>query len=699
MAMASITIEAMRSLVTTIRTAGEDLRGARTAMAGQLSGAGLSSSAPAPMNRVAAWCDEQLPGLVRRLSLAEALEASTPGFQGVVQIDESELSTLTPAEAERLAADLAESLEDDQLLGEEELAILIANANDPYFAVALMNAVPPETLAIAVSGLSSQFAHELQHLQPVGDETYDDVRNALTEDYEAALSAFGVTLATATRSTEPSLRAGYVDDVIDLLTEPDEAATLGGRLPAAMSVVLGYGSYDAAFATRVAEAVYDYETSGEDFPGSWRQVAGDHDGLTMPDESRRTDVMAGVMAMLGHSPDAAQRFFSGGPTTTVEVDGQEMTVTERLQYLIQERTWAPGKGSDDGEGLGAALRAATTEHRNRERTGQTSAELATQVFGLIAGKTRENNGGLADFAWGADNGWEMWRGMRDDVAAILADYAPDLFLVPGYGGEPSLTGDLYRDANDMFPDGLPYGALLTEHMVQQLMFTLGQDPEHVEAVTDGWAVANQVFQSHWAGQTAEDYPVLFLGGNGRDQLLNPLSQGAMVLDLLMDSAYVGDDADADKAEERAKAVQRALSMASALPILKPGEAVGEWGTYLIEQAKSQATTALGESAPGRSSTEDLNAIRDETADAAQRMFLNTLLGQGFFDDESVSAANERYQGLDLEPPPDGALLHDEDGTVTGFDFDSDEFRQWAMRNAPLQDVRGAVITAFGLEPR
>lgn len=483
------------------------------------------------------------------------------------------------------------------------------------------------------------------------------------------------------------------------LTEPDEAATLGGRLPAAMSVVLGYGSYDAAFATRVAEAVYDYETSGEDFPGSWRQVAGDHDGLTMPDESRRTDVMAGVMAMLGHSPDAGQRFFSGGPTTTVEVDGQEMTVTERLQYLIKERTWAPGKGSDEGEGLGAALRAATTEHRNRERTGQTSAELATQVFGLIAGKTRENNGGLADFTWGADNGWEMWRGMRDDVAAILADYAPDLFLVPGYGGEPSLTGDLYRDANDMFPDGLPYGALLTEHMVQQLMFTLGQDPEHVEAVTDGWAVANQVFQSHWAGQTAEDYPVLFLGGNGRDQLLNPLSQGAMVLDLLMDSAYVGDDADADKAEERAKAVQRALSMASALPILKPGEAVGEWGTYLIEQAKSQATTALGESAPGRSSTEDLNGIRDETADAAQRMFLNTLLGQGFFDDESVSAANERYQGLDLEPPPDGALLHDEDGTVTGFDFDSDEFRQWAMRNAPLQDVRGAVITAFGLEPR
>jgi hypothetical protein len=698
MAMASITIEAMRSLVTTIRTAGEDLRGARTAMAGELSQAGLSSSAPAPMNRVAAWCDEQLPGLVRRLSLAEALEASTPGFQGVVQIDESRLSTLTPAEAERLAADLAESLEDDQRLGEEELAVLIANAEDPYFAVALMNAVSPETLAITVMGLSGRYDYDLTNVMPVGDQTYDELRDGLTADYEAALSAFGVTLATATRSTTPSLRSGYVDDVIGVLTPSDLTETWGGRLPAAMSVVLSYGSYDAHFAERVAEAVYDYETASEDFPGSWRQVAGDHGGVTLPGGTHRTDVMAGVMAMLGHSPDAAQGFFSGGPTTTVEVDGQEMTVTERLQYLIQERTWAPGKGSDDGEGLGAALRAATTEYRNREATGRTSAELATQVFGLIADRTRENNGGLADFAWGADNGWEMWHGMRDDVAAMLADYAPDLFLVPGYGGEPSLSGDLYRDANDLFPDGLPYGALLTEHMVRQLMFTLGQEPGHVETVTDGWAVANQVFQSHWAGRTSADYPVLFLGGNGRDQLLNPLSQGAMVLDLLMDSSYDGDDADAAKAEERAKAVQRALSMASALPILKPGEAVGQWGAYLIDQAKSQATTALGE-IPGRSSTDDLNVIRDQTADAAQRMFLNTLLGEGFFDESVVDGANERYPGLDLEPPPEGALLRDADGTVTGFDFDSDEFRRWAIRSAPLEDVRGAVITAFGLEPR
>ena len=329
----------------------------------------------------------------------------------------------------------------------------------------------------------------------------------------------------------------------------------------------------------------------------------------------------------------------------------------------------------------------------------TSAELATQVFGLIAAKTRENNGGLADFAWGADNGWEMWRGMRDDVAAVLADYSPDLFVTLPHGTDVDLTGDLYRGDNDQFPDGLPYGALLNQHMVRQLMFTLGQDPEHVATVTEGWAVANQIYQTQRVSGMTDDYVPLFLAGNGRDALLNSLGYGAEVLDFLLDSAYTGDDADAAKAEERAKAVQRALSIASALPVLKPGEAVGEWGSYLIEQAKAQAVSTLGGSAPGQSSTDDLNAIREGSADTAQRMFLDVLVRGDFFSPDAIASANEQYPGLGLEPPPEEALLRDESGAVTGFDFDSAQYQQWAMDNAPVYEVRSIVISAFGLEPR
>ena len=82
------------------------------------------------------------------------------------------------------------------------------------------------------------------------------------------------------------------------------------------------------------------------------------------------DPLAGILRALGHNPEAAQNFFTQGGDETVSIHDKDVRVNSRLQYLTQDRTWADYGYSDEGNGLGQALRAATTVFRNREVTGR-----------------------------------------------------------------------------------------------------------------------------------------------------------------------------------------------------------------------------------------------------------------------------------------------------------------------------------------
>lgn len=682
MTLASIDIDAMDRLLSTFRTAGQEFQGRRTDLHGILFSNGLTTGSVVPISTTARWCDDQIPHLTRRLALAHLVQSQDVSLGAVVEIDESMLSDLTPAQAEALAQELAEALNSGRPLSEDQLAILIDHAHDPYFAVTLMNAVPPEQLAVQVDAMSRQHQHDLAHVFPEGDETYEDARNRVVSAYEARLEAFGVALGTASRSVDPPLRSGYADDVVELMTSSTGLDGGNNGLPVAMSVILGHGSYGEDFAATVAEGLYDFERS-DDFH-TWAGVAGQHGQFTLPGGAQITDVMPGVMTMLGTNPDAAQAFFNGGPTTTIEVDGQQLTVTERLKYLIQDRTWAPGRGSDDGQGLGSALESATTAYRNREATGAMSAEIATQVFSLIAQQTGEGaDGGFLGF--GADNGWEMWRGMRDSVARMLADYSADMFRTVGDNGHADDLSLGYADAPVDFPPSMPYGALLTEGIVGQLMFTLGQDPQQVETVTTGWALAYHIYtdyQLDLAIAANPDFLQDYARGLERDRWHNRIGQGASVLAVLMDAAYEGDGADADRAQERAEAMERALSMVLAIPALKPGEAISDWGKFAYDQAKSEALKAIKNSGAGHLDTDELNELRSLGADAAQQVVLDQLLAAGYFD----------------PPPPDSILTVDDSGTAV-FDTQSQEYQQWILDNAPVAEIRAVVISAFGLEPR
>lgn len=698
MVMASIDIDAMDNLLSTMRTAGTEFQGRRSDLRNILFNQSLPTGSVGPLTTAAQWCSDQVPGLTRRLALAHLVQSQDVSMGGVVQIDESMLSDLTPAEAEALAQDLAETLNSGQPLSDEQLAILIENSADPYFAVALMNAVPPEQLAMEVERLSHQHEQDLANVFPEGDETFEEARNRVVSEYEARLEAFGVTLGTASRSVDPPLRSGYADEVVELMTQSTGNDGTVSLAPVAMSVILGYGSYGEDFAATVAEGLYEFERSEEFL--SWRGVAGSGRHFTLPGGSLRTDVMPGVMTMLGTNPEAAQEFFSGGPTTTIEVDGHEVTVTERMKYLVTDRVWGHGDGSDEAAGLGSALEAATIYYRNREGTGETSAILATQLFSLIAGKTGEGaDNGFLGTGLGADGGWEMYMGLRDSVADILADYAPDMFRVVGNPAvADDLTGGYFSGDDGFFPPGMPYGALFTPHVLEQIMGTLGQDPEHVTTVGAGWAAANSVMMNYQLQRIEEDPDAAAAYLLGQIQAPdNFAASGASVLDFLMDSAFEGDADDAALAEKRAQAMKDILSLATSIPVLKPAEMLGEWGGWAFGQAKSEALDAIGNSGSGASDTDSLNEIREEAAAQAQEQYLNALLAQGYFDESVIDQVNET-PGVNLVPPPEGALTTDENGNVV-FDTESAEFQQWALNNAPISAIQQSIIAAFGLEPR
>lgn len=121
-------------------------------------------------------------------------------------------------------------------------------------------------------------------------------------------------------------------------------------------------------------------------------------------------------------------------------------------------------------------------------------------------------------------------------------------------------------------------------------------------------------------------------------------------------------------------------VASGLDPGRPGEAIGDWGKFAYDQAKSEALKAIGRSGSGELDTDDLNELRSAGADSAQQVVIDQLLAAGYFD----------------PPPPDSTV---NDSGVPVFDTESQEYHQWILDNAPVAEIRAVVITAFGLEPR
>ncbi|NTW39827.1 MAG: hypothetical protein HGA44_08035 [Cellulomonadaceae bacterium] len=400
MGLASIDIPQMRTLVTDLVNARYHVEVNRKAIANQLLTVQVSGEPLLRLFTVEGWLDEQVPGIRRRLALAEGIEAQSPGAGTVIQIDEALVSTATVAEARadaRRAAELIAAYGTGQLqyddlaasaLPAELLTLLAENSLDPYFADELARSTNAEAVAALVKTTSEFRVHVFESSQT--DLTVSEV----DEQYDALLWGLGESLGLATRGTgELALPSSWGRDWVATMTDlPQSDLALAASRTAALSLVMSRGTWSPDLVMDTADALYGVELAYG--PDAWA-------GLTMaaivaPGGYVYTDPLAGVLAAASIYPEVTQELFDDSHVTSVTIDGQVISLTGFLEYSLR-RDWP----SDKGAALSAALSSATTPYVGGSTISNVIAADAAAVYETM---TAEYEAATAE-AKADDHGW------------------------------------------------------------------------------------------------------------------------------------------------------------------------------------------------------------------------------------------------------------------------------------------------------
>lgn len=421
-------------------------------------------------------------------SAARALKKSHGG--DTHNFGHAKYSSLDDAQAER-ALELA-ALGPDMTKGQytELNTLLKFNARDPEFSTSFYKGLggPEEAL---------RFYGRMSHDGTQGD---DKERLALARDLQRHM---GVALATATDpDNKTHLPSGWGKEFRELGTKEIELEPGSVNRPYGYQVLGGllrYGNYDADFLTPIAEHITQlHHEEPMRFMSTKPIGGGDLDFGFNPSGKGGSgyDPLTSVLEALGHSPEAAERFFTGTPTVYLE-DGTvnpdknaKLDYTYLEEFLKEDFKWPPdtlampgADGSEDAfqhgpNALGHALEAATTgrayDSESTEPVEHTEerVELTKKLvshFGEHPELIRRNENGEAE-----DLKTGPLHTLRDSLGNITAEYMGD-FQRTMYGDEVS---------SDRFPvNGVP-AVFGDPSRVKQFLAEVGQDPDAYGAITN-----------------------------------------------------------------------------------------------------------------------------------------------------------------------------------------------------------------------
>ena len=605
----SITIPAMRALVSGVEGAATSVRTTTSAMRATMGEVGVESSATRTADPVGAWLEAELPGLRRRLQMAVALENSSPtAFPGgVVSFQEELISTRTPAEAAADARAVAAALNGSSLeLTDDLLTRLEEGMADPYFAAALARAVTPEQMGRVVLSAGAQRQALAQNLVDPTDERLTE----LDARFDRLLTALGAAVGTATRATgELAPPADYAQRWISVITADDQQDFTMSGVGASASLVLSRGVFSGEFYSTVLTGVYDFEQTLAHH--GWQQrstdESGGYTGPVAPGGQHAYDPLANLLLAGGRNAAVVQSFLTSGTTREipqlVSSEGPGATsagkkypteVNDRLAYLLLEREWP----TDDGDGLGTALLAASTHLRGNDAQGRASATVAAQVVSIAGSAVGSGAHWLGD-------GWQVPKGVVDDVTAILVDYRYDIVL---NAGKQNGQGNLYDNGlwttsgyPQGYPAGLPTGMRVDSDALAALVQSIGRDDtggEHVGALLGG--ISSTVPELIDAGFA--DYRASFPGAPKAMQDLDDHSeiafggavQAASALAFVVLHGWKGGDAKEKLNAEQAAAASWALEQGLSF-VPGVGNKAADWA---LDQGKSKVAAEVGESATG-----------------------------------------------------------------------------------------------------
>lgn len=703
MAKVWIGITEMGDVVRGLENGIETLRGAQESLRDSLDTFDLDTWRPATIGLSVDWAVDELPGVRRRLAMAEVLEGSTPGWPlGKVELDESTVSDVPPELAVQQGEDAAAALRDGEGKPDEALIEQIrAGMEDPYFASGFASELTTKELAALVTRLSAERSD-------VSGGTSEEEAAQENAWYGRLVIGIAHTMGTATRATgdlamSPGTARTWVNEMtqqVDQYMYPDSTGTRDHAN--ALSLLVTSGTWDAEFLSTVAGGVLDYEQAYTDGPreelwldrGPWSPTS--LDGIYDASGKQVRDPVEALVAGLGRNPAASQAFFQAGTTATLTVDGADVEVSDRLRYLVQDRTWnyerVPGRS------LGAALESATTELRNSDESGRVSAEIAAQsvaIIGSWTGHGAHGEVGPSGIVSPADAGWEMPAGMRQSVARMLASYGADVhrIVVPDNDAD-NIPRDGWTQAGSgvLFDADMPYGAQLKLAHVNAIVKTLGQDTDDFAPFLAGVYQAGNLRIDSGLRQAMQEQTGnaggLLLQDSNSDYVTPSFQQASLTVSWALETGYSGDLTKEKLDAKRAEASAEALSLVAGMPFVP--EIKPEWVAWGVDQAKDVYISGVKESTP--TTAEDAYASYDDEARSQLRVTAaNLLLRNGFLSDEAIAAA--AAEGHVVKPPPPEAILTGPDGTQV-FDPSSQAYRDWFNESEVSSFIESAVVGPY-----
>ncbi|WP_131104118.1 hypothetical protein [Ornithinimicrobium sufpigmenti] len=533
MALVSIDIGAMESLVNDLTSAKADLPSAATTVHGRLTQVRLGTGSVdqvMPSQEIWTWMEDRVRDLHRRLALARIIASSTPGFggEGVVEIDESVISTLDDAALTALVDELTGLMEtepgDRTDVDKRILEILREHAHDPYFSRILATQLSPEDLDHYLRAVNDHRQYETRGLDEDGMRAFD-------ERYDSLLNGLGMSLGLASQGTGPLAVPGMAQDWSAHL---ERSAQFGGAHR--LTLVLSRGTFSTDLLLAVHGALKDYE--GDRGASAWTLGFGDQvidpDPARSPGAVHLADPMGALFQALGANPEAMRRIFADGPTTTIETDDGPAEVNAYLWHVLRHRgtdehglqqlvlglqtgvasmpvehmpAWQPVTAGQLDSIVNAIEREVRIAEENTPPWYASVGHVLLDIVGLVPG--------LGEWADGLNAAWYTAEGNYTDAAISSAGMIPVVgwFAVGGKWVRRSFTAEELASLGRAVDNGLdvnrmlPGGRVLTD-------LTQMRDPANFTP---------QSFLSPWQQRVFADRPWLtnVVAGKKFDDFMAP----------------------------------------------------------------------------------------------------------------------------------------------------------------------------------
>ncbi|MFJ2757225.1 hypothetical protein ACIO3S_16585 [Nocardioides sp. NPDC087217] len=384
----------------------------------------------AAMQRYAAYMDEleDEPELKREIMSQMGREGIANAFKNAEAVG-VDLHAAMGATGRGVIEDWVEHDITNKGVSGDTATLLGAYKKDAEFTKELFTNVSPDEWADAIK-------HE-------NDEAFSNgkIDEADRKVYSEFLRAGGSALATYTQG-HPDPK-GLAGEWFKAITEGDDENASALTLMIKKGGEDG-GAFQTDFMYNLTDDVYNWERNHDGDPVWGPKSAGllDPDaevgsaargrGAYVWTSGHADDGMANLLGGLNHSPEAAQRFFADDTLDNGDSD-------DRLKYFMLDRTFASDNGSDEGDGLGLALEAATVGGKSIDP--ELSASIASEVMQTIADNSGKDDGWFED-------GWHTWPEMNDSLGAIASGYSNDVYDL--LSGEVPNGKDELRISEDDF---------------------------------------------------------------------------------------------------------------------------------------------------------------------------------------------------------------------------------------------------------